>query len=243
MKKTEIISRVFFPAECPLCSKTLKINEDFCLCCGSDEVRLSPDCCENCGNERKLCCCDSEFSSVLPHITGVFTYDGLIKNMLLSFKFSGRKNLYRRFGDCLAERVATAYANADFDAVTFVPSSEEGIIEKGYNPAQLIAERTAEKLFLPCEQLLIKSKETEKQHVLSGRERKTNIKDSFSPAESSKIRNRTILLCDDIKTTGATLKECSDVLFRHGAKDVYCATVAVTSNLNFFDLDKDRKNK
>ena len=243
MKKTETVSRIFFPEKCPLCGRTLRINENFCHCCGSDEVRLSPDCCEHCGNERELCSCGSIFSSVLPHFTGVFLYDGLIKNMLLSFKFSGRKNLYRYFGDCIAERVAIACADTDFDAVTFVPSSEASLKERGYNPAQLIAERAAKKLFLPCEKLLIKNKETEKQHVLNGKERMTNIKDSFAPADNSVIRGRTVLLCDDIKTTGATLKECTDVLFSHGAKDVYCVTVAVTSNLNFFDLDKDRKNK
>ncbi|MBQ3135942.1 MAG: ComF family protein [Clostridia bacterium] len=243
MTKAEIISRVFFPAKCPQCGKTLKINENFCLCCGSDEVKLSADCCEHCGKERELCSCGDKFSSELPHITGVFTYDGMIKNMLLSFKFSGRKNLYRYFGDCLAEKVAISYANTDFDYVTFVPSSNESIKERGYNPAQLIAERTAKKLFLPCEELLIKTKETQKQHHLKAQERMSNIKGSVRIAKSSDIQGKTILLCDDIKTTGATLRECSDILFKNGAKDVYCVTVAVTSNLNPFDLDKDIKNK
>ncbi len=243
MKKSEMIGRIFFPEKCPHCGKTLKINEDFCLCCGSDEVRLTDSCCENCGKEREVCSCGTRYTTELPHITGVFTYDGLIQNMLLSFKFSGRKNLYRYFGDCLAERVATVYANVDFDTVTFVPSSAESIKERGYNPARLLAERTAKKLFLPCEELLIKSKDTEKQHSLRAKERMTNIKGSIALNKSSDVQGKTVLLCDDIKTTGATLKECSDVLLAMGAEDVYCITVAITSNLNFFDLDKDEKNK
>ncbi len=243
MKKSEILSRIFFPEKCPLCGKTLKINEAFCLCCGSDEVKLSDRCCENCGKEQELCSCDTVFAAPLPHITGVFNYDGLIRNMLIFFKFGGRKNLYRYFGDCLAERVATVYAKADFDTVTFVPSSEESLKERGYNPSQLIAERTAKKLFLPCKDLLLKSKATEKQHNLKGKERMTNIKGSISLKGSPDLKGKTVLLCDDIKTTGATLKECTDVLLKHGAKDVFCATVAITSNLNFFDLDKEGKNK
>ncbi|MBE6776113.1 MAG: ComF family protein [Ruminococcaceae bacterium] len=243
MKKREMLWRVFFPEKCPLCGETLKINEDFCLCCGSDEVRLSDHCCESCGKERELCSCETEHTVPLSHITGVFTYDGIIKSKLLSFKFGGRKSLYRYFGDCVAERVAQAFAKADFDTVTFVPSSAQAVKERGYNPAQLIAVITAKKLFLPCEELLIKSKETEKQHRLKAKERITNITGSVSPKKGSEISGKTVLLCDDIKTTGATLKECSDVLFSMGAKDVYCATVAVTSNLNLFDLDKVKKNK
>ncbi len=243
MKKTEILSRIFFPEKCPLCGKTLKINEAFCFCCGSDEVRLSADCCEYCGKERELCSCDTVFTTPLNHITGVFSYDGIIRNMLISFKFAGRKNLYRYFGDCLTERVATVYADTDFDAVTYVPSSAESLKERGYNPSQLIAEQTAKKLFLPCDDLLIKSKETEKQHNLKAKERITNIKGSVTLKGNPNLNGKTILLCDDIKTTGATLGECANILLKHGAKDVYCATVAITSNLNYFDLDKDVKNK
>lgn len=242
MKKSAIIGRIFFPEKCPLCGRTLKINEDFCLCCGSEEIKLSENCCEHCGKEKELCSCGTRYTAELPHITGAFAYDGIIKNMLLSFKFSGRKNLYRYFGDCMAEKAAIAYANTDFDAVTFVPSSSESMKERGYNPAGLLAERTAKRLFLPCEKLLVKSKETEKQHILNAEKRITNIKNSVAPNKNADVKGKIILLCDDIKTTGATLRECSDILLAMGAEDVYCITVAVTSNLNFFDLDKEVKN-
>lgn len=243
MKKSEIIGRIFFPEKCPLCGRTLKINEDFCLCCGSEEIKLSENCCEHCGKEKELCSCGTLYTAELSHITGAFSYDGIIKNMLLSFKFSGRKNLYRYFGDCLAEKAATAYADVDFDTVTFVPSSAENTKERGYNPTRLLAERTAKKLFIPCEELLIKNIETEKQHSLRAKERMTNIKNSIVLSKNVSVKGKTVLLCDDIKTTGATLRECSDILLAMGAEDVYCITVAVTSNLNFFDLDKDSKNE
>ncbi len=148
--------------------------------------------------------------------------------MLLSYKFSSRKEFYRRFGDAVAERAAIVWADVDFDTVTFVPSSPESVRERGYNSSYLIARRAAEKLFLPCEELIIKSKETEKQHRLTAKERTTNIKGSIAPKENALIKGRTVLLCDDIKTTGATLAECCNVLFEQGAKDVYCVTVAVT---------------
>ncbi len=243
MKKSEILSRIFFPEACPLCGNLLKINEDFCSCCGEAEVRLPEGCCEYCGKEKELCSCHSKYSSVLPHITGVFTYEGMIQSKLLAFKFSGRRELHRFFGDSLAERIATNYAKEDFDIVTNVPSSRESIKERGYNPSEIIAKRTAKKLFLPYEELLIKNKETQKQHKLTAEERFHNIKGSISPKNKADICGKTILICDDIKTTGATLRECCDVLLSMGARDVYCAAVAITSNLNLFDLDKEKKNK
>ncbi len=243
MKYGRILSKIFFPERCPLCGRILSITEELCFCCGKDEVKLHLNCCEHCGNEKELCSCERKYSSALPHITGAFIYDGLVQNKLLFFKFGGHRYLYRFFGDSLSERIAVTFASADFDTVTFVPASKVSAKSTDYNPSQLIAERTAKRLFLPCKELLVKSRETEKQHKLNARERFTNVKGSFSAKDGAEIKGRTILLCDDIKTTGATLKECSDVLFGMGARDVYCAVVAVTSNLNFFDLDKRDKIK
>ena len=242
MKITNIISRIFFPEKCPVCKNLISINEEYCLCCGTNETRVPDECGSHCGKEN--CVCDKEFSAFLPHITGVFIYDGLTRNKLLSFKYRKRKELYKYFGDAMSEKVAVTYPDIDFDVITFVPSSKEGIREKGYNPAKLMAYRVSEKLFIPCSSLLIKAEGFKRQHILSAYERMTNIKGSITADENACIKGKTILLCDDIKTTGATLKECCDVLFEKGAKDVYCITAAIVSDsVNFSSLDKDVQNK
>lgn len=244
MKTLQIISRIFFPERCTVCKRLLKVNEDFCSCCGIEEQKLSENTCENCGAEKESCNCKSKTAAILPHIEGVFLYSGLIQNKLLSFKFGGRKELYGYFGDLMSERVAVKYATADFDVVTFVPSSKNTVLERGYNQCELLSKRIADKLFIPCQTLLIKDKETKKQHTLTAAERLTNIKGSISLKENTDIKGKTVLLCDDIKTTGATLKECTDVLISAGAKDVYCIVTAITSNIvSFSALDKeDKKN-
>lgn len=242
MKALKVLERIFFPEKCAVCGETLKINENFCLCCGTEESKLSYNTCEHCGAEKDDCNCHSETTAPLRHITGVFLYGGLIQNKLLNFKFGGKRELYKFFGDCLSERVAVTFAKADFDVVTFVPSSENTLEERGYNQCELLSKRVAEKLFIPCEELLIKNTETKKQHTLTAKERMTNIKNSISLKENAGVKEKTVLLCDDIKTTGSTLKECTDVLMNAGAKDVYCATVAITSNIvNFSALDKEKK--
>lgn len=231
MKTVKIIEKIFFPEKCAVCGRTLKLNEENCLCCGSNEQKLPTDCCEHCGSEKENCCCESKVSAPLPHITGVFHYGELIQNKLINFKFGGKKELYKFFGDALSERVAVAFSQADFDVITFVPSSESTVKERGYDQCKLISGRVSEKLFFPHEELLIKSNETPKQHKLTAKERMTNVKGSIAVKKGTDITGKTVLLCDDIKTTGATLKECTDVLLAAGAKNVYCAAVAITGNL------------
>lgn len=243
MRTLQILSRIFFPERCTVCKRLLKVNEEFCLCCGDDELKNPENTCENCGTEKDSCNCKSKTTAVLPHIEGVFLYGGLIQNKLLSFKFGGRKELYRYFGDLMSERVAVKYALTDFDVVTFVPSSKSTVLERGYNQCELLSKRVADKLFIPCQTLLIKDRETKKQHTLTAKERLTNIKGSIKLKENADVKGKTILLCDDIKTTGATLKECTDILMSAGAKDVYCIVAAVTSNIvSFSALDKEDKN-
>ena len=67
-------------------------------------------------------------------------------------------------------------------------------------------------------------------------ERYENIKDSFALNENCNIEGKTLLLCDDIKTTGSTLRECCDTLLKGGAKDVYCVCLALTPYLKYTDL-------
>ncbi len=231
MKLIKVIEKIFFPQKCAVCGKLLKINEEDCLCCGSEEQRLPTDCCIHCGSVKEECCCQSSVTAPLPHITGAYHYAGLIRNKLLNYKFAGRTQLYKFFGDVVSERVAVVFAKTDFDVVTFVPSSEKALRDKDANHCRLISERVSKKLFTDHEELLVKIKDTPKQHRLTAKERMTNVKGSVAVKKNAHIKGRTVLLCDDIKTTGATLKECTDVLLAAGAKDVYCATVAVAGNL------------
>lgn len=239
MKALKIIERIFFPEKCALCGKIISINEEYCPCIGTDDTRLSAHCCEHCGAEMDECNCHSSTTAVLSHITGAYLYSGSIQKKLIYYKFHRKKELYKSFGDAVSERVAVVFPTVDFDVVTFVPSSESTIKERGYDHCRLISEHISKKLFLPHGELLIKSRETPKQHSLTARERMTNIKGSISFKENSDVTGKTVLLFDDIKTTGATLMECADVLLAAGAKDVYCATVAITANLvTFTALDK-----
>ena len=91
---------------------------------------------------------------------------------------------------------------------------------------------------MPCEELLKKVRNTAPQSGTGSRaERKSNIKDAYRTVQEEKIIGKTILLVDDIVTTGATLSECAQALKRAGANQVRALTLART-DLKSLELEK-----
>lgn len=136
-----------------------------------------------------------------------------------------------------------SFPDTDFDCVSFVPVSRQTLKVRGFNQSELISRRLAKKLFIPHRELLIKSRATLRQHYLSGEKRRQNPKGAFTLSENADVKNKTVLLCDDIKTTGSTLLACEKVLLEAGAKDVYCAVIAVPVYGNSGkELDKEKEN-
>ncbi|MBQ8502711.1 MAG: ComF family protein [Clostridia bacterium] len=229
------VLRAFFPERCPLCGRIIDLRERDCPTCRRDEIRISDDFCHSCGYDRDRCICP-ENSISLSHVTGVYIYSGLPKAKIRDFKFCGNKAQGKLLGDEMAFRISACFFNVDFDCVTFVPISKNGLRERGYNQSEILAERVAKRLFLPCKSLLTKQNETFKQHELDAKHRLTNLRNAFALTENADVKGKTVLLCDDVKTTGATLKECEGVLLRGGAKDVYCICIALSDYGDIFDL-------
>ncbi len=221
--------RIFFPKHCSVCGEIIPIEKPFCGCDGNEYFETEENCCEYCG--QSICACGNKNTVCLPHITAPFLYTALAKERLLNFKFYGEKKEAEFFGEKMAFKFARAFYNVNADFVTFVPMTEKQVKERGYNQSQLLAEVVSERLFLRCEAVLSKTKETVSQHSLSQKERLENLVDIFEVTDS-RVKGKTVILCDDIKTTGTTLSRCCDVLFKAGAKDVYCLCSAVSDFSN-----------
>ena len=121
------------------------------------------------------------------------------------------------------------YKALDFDACTYVPMHKDDEKKRGYNQAQLMAQIIADELSIPCLTLLNKDFKTSSQHSLPQMMRSGNLLGTISFKEVSdfNIEGTRILLCDDIKTTGATLDECTKTLLFQGCAEVRCITACV----------------
>ncbi len=226
LKRT--VRRIFFPERCRECGLIIPIGKDRCDCGFSDVFRISESFCKHCGAENEFCSCIHNGSAFLPHITAPFLYYGSIKERLHAFKFGGKTEEAKFFGYEMSVRFQAVFPSVKPDYVTFVPMTKLKLEKRGYNQSELIAQVIANELSVENADLLFKIKNTLNQHTLSKAERLTNLNGAFAANNGYDLSGKTILLCDDIKTTGTTLKKCCDVLFAAGAKDVYCLCAAVT---------------
>ena len=227
MKLNDIV-RLVYPDHCPVCGDIIPVDRQYCSCCGDELTPAGHDRCRHCGAKTGSCVCEEKDTVRLPYICAPYIYTGAVRQRLLMLKFSGKKREAEFFGTRMAIHFAADAPCAEIDAVTFVPMFEKDKKLRGYNQSELLAETVAKRLFLPKEELLKKTVHTERQHFLSFSERLGNLKGAFCLAEGAHVKNRSVLLVDDIKTTGTTLAGCADVLLKAGAAEVYCLCAAVS---------------
>ncbi len=152
-------------------------------------------------------------------------YSGNARAAVLRYKFSGRavyaKPMARMIAECLR-----ANSHMDFDVVTWVPLSARRKRKRGYCQAKLLAKVIGKELGLDCVRLLRRHRHTPPQSGIKGlAARKANISGAFKTVREDDIAGRSVLLVDDIITTGATLAECTRMLLMAGAREVNCATL------------------
>ncbi len=221
------LKRIFFPDTCPFCGEIIALSQDECTCL-SDAYLISENFCPHCGCDRDKCSCQSVNSVYLEDICGVYVYSGRVRKALHRLKFEGKRKSAEFFGDKMSLRIARCYPDTDFDFVCCVPMHRDDKHSRGYNQSELLGRRVAKRLFTDFEDCLVKHTKTKSQHDLPASERNTNLIGAISLKAGTDVKGKTLLLCDDIKTTGSTLYECQKALTDAGAKRVVCLCCGVS---------------
>jgi ComF family protein len=201
---------------CPQCLEEIAlIPQPFCSCCGAPfrgAVGLE-HLCQDCLTDPPP----------FNRARAVAFYDGLVLQAIHRLKYQ-RQLIYAKFlGQILAAAGAAELVSAA-DLLVPVPLHPRRLRWRGFNQAILLA-RTFPDLPLGLE-VLVRRRPTLPQVKLSPRERQTNVKGAFTVPDPLAIKGRSILLVDDVYTTGATVKECARALRRAGAAKVEILTVA-----------------
>ncbi len=220
---------VFFPRRCMYCGALIIPERQICTDCETDLPHIVPPVCLLCGHAKADCTCRQK-KHQYKAICAPFYYEDTIVQAVHRFKFENKEFLARPFARDMAECVRREYADIEFDAVTFVPFTKKQIRTRGWNPSETLARALAEELSLDCTPMLLKLYETKTQHTLERRARAGNVFGVFEAADEKLVQGKTILLVDDVKTTGATLHECAKMLMLSNAKAVYACTFAVTKH-------------
>ena len=128
----------------------------------------------------------------------------------------------------LLEETLRERGDLAFDAIVGVPMAPAKERRRGYNQAELLARALGRRIGAACDMtLLTRNEERATQSTLPKRERAANVRGAF--AASSRVKGRSILVVDDICTTGETLRACASALSRAGAARVCAITVAKAS--------------
>ncbi|OGV59518.1 MAG: hypothetical protein A2283_01430 [Lentisphaerae bacterium RIFOXYA12_FULL_48_11] len=154
-------------------------------------------------------------------------YRGAVRDVLQLLKYSRQTYLVDDLLPYLSACLSSNYSRVLFDAVTFVPLYPKKERERTFNQARLLAARLAGKHGLPfLPNCLERVRYTATQTELNASARRENVSGAFAPLNRKWINGRTLLLVDDVMTTGATVDEVSRVLKEAGASGVFVLTVA-----------------
>lgn len=218
-----------YPTRCPCCAK-LNISSLPCESCEMEleECRFVGKVCKKCGNEKEYCEC-SKYNYLFSGTVAPFKNLGVARDGVYGLKFCNRPYAADYFGTEMAKRFKCVFPNVKPDFICIVPSYRKLLSKRDYDYVLLLAKSVSKELGVPLKHKMLKKiKQTEKQHKLTYEQRKSNIKGVFKATVS--LNGETVLLIDDIKTTGYTLNECAKQLRLAGAQSVYTATALLTLN-------------
>ncbi len=214
------IINMIYPLKCIFCGKVLSYDAALHICstcyCGLpfDKKELQAT-----TQEDGYHYCDGAIS--------VFEYTGVVKESLIRFKFYNEPSYYKTYAGLIAEKLKKIADIRQYDMVMSVPLHKHKKFSRGYNQAHLISKELGRELKLPERSGLIRRcRYTEAQSLLDKEKRRQNVKGAFTITSPERIAGKSILLVDDILTTGSTLEECGRVLKNAGAVKITAVVVA-----------------
>ena len=149
----------------------------------------------------------------------LFQYKDLIRNMILEMKFQKKPYIYKTIEYFLQNNKKYLEKLKKYDIIIVVPLSWKRRLKRGYNQSLLIAKIISNILQIKIEsKTLCKTKNIVPQSTLNKKEREKNIKGAFKIKNIEKMKDKKILIIDDVYTTGSTLNECSRILKEKGIK-------------------------
>lgn len=223
------------PPRCHLCRTMLDSATPLHICndCLLTFETVAPPFCSICGTpfegvgNNHPCGLCIQHPPPWKQARAAFIHDGGCRKLINSFKYEHRSHLRRPIAMLTASVLKEFVESTNADCLIPVPLHCKRLRNRGFNQSLLVAELTGSIWKIPViSRGLIRVRNTRPQMEMTAAERAENIKGAFAPNNTDDIKGKSILLVDDVFTTGATVAECSRVLKHAGAKSVSVATVA-----------------
>ncbi len=229
-----LVINFLFPLRCLSCSEFIAIPNAFCAECWQKFNFIAKPYCNLCGsmlaiNIQEVSQCGQCLAYPPPFAScrSLIKFDEHSKKIIHAFKYYDKTILAKLFANLLLQRYTDHFSAVDIIAP--VPMNKLKRLFRLYNHSHILAKEIAYLMKKPLyPDLLIKTKWTKPQSALSKSERENNLANSLEFNSKYNINNHSILLVDDVLTTGTTIKKCSIMLKNSGASAVHVFTIART---------------
>lgn len=204
---------------CDSCRGKFKlVPEEHCMKCGKPIPGENEEYCRECRQKKH------EF------VQGLSLYEyGSVAASIYRFKYAKRKEYAEFYGQELSERFGEIIRRWNVDALVPVPIHKTRKRERGYNQAELLADQLNIRTGVPVKKnLLVRCRKTAPQKELNAFQRQNNLKKAFKISQND-VKLSTIIVIDDIYTTGSTVDEMARILKQAGVGKVYVLTLAIGS--------------
>lgn len=207
------ILQLFYPSRCPLCNEIVHYSDRFCSDC-----------------RKKLIKYEGDFRvRNAASFTAAFIYDENVLPAISLLKNGICDNADFALGGELADLLKSNGISEKIDIIIPVPVHFSTKAKRTYNQSELIAKIVSSALELPiCTDIVIKNRITADQKKLNSIKRNVNLKNAFTVVLPELIKEKEVLLVDDICTTGSTLAELTSLMLENGSKSVHCAACCKT---------------
>lgn len=220
-----IAAHVFLPNRCMFCNQVIEHAARLCIDCEKNAPRTDLSSCLICGH--KECQCQYYFRWLL----SPFYYEMGADTAIRSLKFHNNLENSKKLAFYMAECVKASGLHESIDLIIPAPLYYKDKRKRGYNQAYKLAFQVGRLLNKPVmADILVKIKQTKKQHDLVARDRYLNLTDAFCVYDENKlaIHNKKILLIDDVFTTGTTMNCCAKTLIDAKSSDIIALVAAKT---------------
>lgn len=240
MKFFDGIFNLVFPKRCLLCNKSPEggTAENICPVCIDKIPFIKESVCPRCGipfkfsytledNPDYLCGNCRNTLPLFHKALSACRYSGIMKEILIAYKYQNKPHMGSDLVSIMLKFQAEKILKLSPELIIAVPLHIKRLRERGYDQSYILADGIGRYLNIPvsCGNL-IRTLHTAPQVDLTGEERLKNVKGAFSILDSSELKDRAILLIDDVFTTGATIRECTKIIRGAAAAKVYVLTIA-----------------